>query len=103
MIRLTGRLCCATVQDAALVSRLLADHIRLTLAEAGCLEFSVTPLPDGLTWVVEERFADRPAFQAHQARAAGSAWGRDTAHIPREYRIIDTSDVPGPGEGSAGQ
>ena len=103
MIRLTGTLTCATPEDAHLVGRLLPNHILLSRASPGCLSFTVRPMEDGLTWAVDETFADRAAFQAHQARAAGSAWGRDTAHIPREYRIVDTSDVPGPGEGFAGQ
>jgi len=103
MIRLAGTLTCATPEDAHLVGRLLPNHILLSRASPGCLSFTVRPMEDGLTWAVDETFADRAAFQAHQARSAGSAWGRYTAHIPREYRIIDAADVPGPGEGSAGQ
>jgi quinol monooxygenase YgiN len=94
VIRLTGTLRCTTPQDAALVTRLLPDHLRLTLAEPGCLAFTVTPLPEGQGWTVAECFADRQAFTAHQARAASSAWGRETAHIPREYRITDGDDAP---------
>ncbi len=95
MIRLAGTLRCAAPQDAALVSRLLPEHIRLTRAEPGCLGFTVTPLPDGLSWAVDERFSDRPAFTAHQARAAGSAWGQQTAHVARDYRISE-EDPPHP-------
>ena len=102
MIRLAGTLTCATPEDALLVGRLLPDHILLSRASPGCLSFTVRPLEDGRIWAVDETFADRAAFQAHQARAAGSAWGRETAHIPREYRIFEAADVPGPGEGSAG-
>jgi len=103
MIRLTGTLTCATPEDALLVGRLLPDHILLSRASPGCLSFTVLPMEDGLTWAFDETFADRAAFQAHQARSAGSAWGLETAHIPREYRIFDAAEVPGPGEGSAGQ
>lgn len=94
MIHLTGTLSCATSEDAALVARLLPEHIRLTRAEPGCLGFTVTPLPDGLSWAVDERFSDRPAFTAHQARAAGSAWGRETAHVARDYRISEDDTPP---------
>ena len=94
MIHLTGTLRCTSPQDAALVAGLLPDHIRLTRAEPGCLGFTVTPLPDGLSWTVDERFSDRPAFTAHQARAAGSAWGRETAHIARDYRLSEVDAPP---------
>jgi quinol monooxygenase YgiN len=89
MIRLTGTLRCATPEDARLVERLLPDHIRLSRASAGCLSFTVLPQEDGLTWAVDETFADRAAFQAHQARTVASHWGRATAHIPRSYQIVE--------------
>jgi quinol monooxygenase YgiN len=95
MIRLTGTLRCATPEDARLVERLLPDHIRLSRASAGCLSFTVLPQPDGLTWAVDETFADRAAFQAHQARTARSEWGLKTAHIAREYKIRDRADPNG--------
>ena len=95
MIRLTGTLRCATPEDARLVERLLPDHIRLSRASAGCLSFSVLPQEDGLTWAVDETFADRAAFQAHQARTARSEWGLKTAHIAREYMIRDRADPNG--------
>ena len=63
--------------------------IRLTLAEPGCLSFTVVPMPDGLTWAVDETFADRAAFQAHQARTMASDWARATVHIPRSYQIVE--------------
>ena len=89
VIHLTGTLICATPEDARLVERLLPEHIRLSRASAGCLSFTVLPQPDGLTWAVEETFADRAAFQAHQARTVASDWGRPTAHIPRSYQIVE--------------
>jgi quinol monooxygenase YgiN len=89
MIRLTGTLTCATQEDAALVTRLLPEHMRLTRAEPGCLSFTVLPQADGLTWAVDETFADRAAFQAHQSRTMASDWGRATAHIPRSYQIVE--------------
>ena len=89
MIHLTGTLFCATQEDARLVELLLPEHIRRSRASAGCLSFSVLPQEDGLTWAVDETFADRAAFQAHQARTVASDWGRATAHIPRSYQIVE--------------
>jgi quinol monooxygenase YgiN len=67
---------------------LLAEHVRLTRAEPGCLAFAVTPSPDDPgRFVVAERFRDRAAFEAHQARAAASPWGEATRHLKRDYRI----------------
>ena len=96
MIRLTGTLRCATPEDARLVERLLPDHIRRSRASAGCLSFTVLPQPDGLTWAVDETFADRAAFQAHQARTVASDWGRATAHIVREYSVADAGETASP-------
>ena len=89
MIHLTGTLTCATQDDAALVTRLLPEHMRLTLAEPGCLSFTVLPMNDGLTWAVDETFADGLAFDAHQARTVASDWGRATAHVLRSYQIVE--------------
>ena len=89
MIHLTGTLFCATQEDARLVELLLPEHIRRSRASAGCLSFSVLPREDGLTWAVDETFAGRAAFQAHQARTVASDWGRATARIPRSYQIVE--------------
>jgi quinol monooxygenase YgiN len=66
----------------------LPDHIRLTLAEPGCLGFEVreshgTPG----RFEVRERFADAQAFRAHQARVQSSDWGRISAGLPRHYTV----------------
>ena len=70
-----------------LIARLLPDHLRLSRAEPGCLTFAVTPTADPLIWQVDETFADRAAFEAHQARSRASEWGRASAHIPRHYTV----------------
>jgi quinol monooxygenase YgiN len=90
MIHLTGRLICASHAQARAVVMGLPDHLRLTRAEAGCLFFDVTPTDDPLIWLVEERFADHAAFAAHQARAADSDWGAQTAGITRDYAVTET-------------
>ena len=64
---------------------LLDEHVRLTRAEPGCLAFEVTARGDRLD--VAERFRDRAAFDAHQARTAASAWGAATRHLVRHYEI----------------
>jgi quinol monooxygenase YgiN len=85
-VHLTGRLICTTEAEAARVRAHLPEHIRLTRAEPGCLRFEVTPL-DPLTWQVAEEFTDRAAFDAHQARTAGSEWFRQTRGIRRDFAL----------------
>ena len=91
MIRLSGRLICQTHAQARAVMMALPDHIRLTRAEPGCLSFDVALSDNPLIWNVSEVFADRAAFEAHQARIAASDWGAQTAGIPRDYEITDES------------
>ena len=70
------------------VTRALPDHIALTRAEPGCLAFDVSVSPsDPGRFLVSEIFADRAAFDAHQARAKASAWAEVTAGLPRHYTI----------------
>lgn len=74
--------------DLEAVKARLPDHIRLTLAEPGCLSFDVRPAPnDPGRYLVNEHFRDRAAFDAHQARVKSSDWGRATAHLARKYEI----------------
>ncbi len=85
---LAGRLICRTPEERAAVRAHLPEHLGLTRAEPGCLSFDVDE--DAARpgeWIVSERFADRAAFEAHQARAAASAWGAATAGILRDYEI----------------
>ena len=72
----------------AAVTQALPAHIALTRAEPGCLAFEVTPSPDNPGhFLVSEIFADRAAFDAHQARATASAWADVTAGLSRHYTI----------------
>ena len=86
-VTLTGQLRCANEAEAARVRAALDDHIRLTRAEPGCLSFHVTPTDNPLVWDVDEAFTDPAAFEAHQARAAASAWAEQTKGIARDYSI----------------
>ena len=87
MIRFTGQLICADEGQTAIVAAHLPEHIRLTLDEAGCLSFEVRQSADPLVWDVAEVFSSRAAFEAHQARAAASAWVQATKGIERQYVI----------------
>lgn len=88
-VTLSGQLKCSKKAQAALVEAHLPDHIRLTLAEPGCISFEVRQSADLLVWEVAEVFSDRAAFEAHQARAAASAWGQATKGIERKYVITE--------------
>lgn len=87
MIRVTGTLTCAMAADAALVRQYLPEHTRLSREEPGCLTFRVEPTDDPLVWRLDETFADRAAFDAHQARTRASAWFRETAELRRDFHI----------------
>ena len=91
MIRVTGQLICATAEDAALVTTLLPEHIRLSRDERGCLSFSVTQSNDPLVWHLDETFIDRTAFKAHQTRTRASEWFRATSHLGRNFLITDAA------------
>ncbi|WP_161897260.1 glyoxalase superfamily protein [Gordonia spumicola] len=94
-IVLTGRLTCATADQADRVREHLPRHAALTRAEPGCVSFHVEPTDDPLVWLVSERFADRAGFDAHQARVADSDWARATDGVDRDYRVEEAgSDVP---------
>ncbi len=71
----------------------LADHIRLTRQEPGCISFEVTENPDiPGRFDVAETFADKAAFDAHQTRIKASPWAEITAGIPRDYDITEVSE-----------
>ena len=53
----------------------------------------MVPTEDPLIWQVDEAFADRAAFDAHQARAAATDWAAQTAGITRDYVITDAGDA----------
>lgn len=87
---LTGFLICRSLEEADRVAGLLPDHIRATKAEPGCLAFEVIrSMSDPVRFAVREIFAGKADFEAHQARVAGSLWGRSTKGIPRDYMLTD--------------
>ncbi len=89
MITLNGFLRCRTAEEATIVSHYLPEHRQLSLAEEGCLHFSVTQTADPLVWRVEESFVDQEAFNIHQQRVKASIWGEKTLGIPRDYKIVE--------------
>ena len=90
MIRLAGTLIVPQT-DKAMVAALLPAHIEATRAEPGCLMFQVVAdRCDPTRYLVAERFASRTAFDAHQARAQNSEWGRTTAHLERQFQVTDS-------------
>ena len=86
-IALSGTLQCANEEEAELVRCHLAEHVRLTHDELGCLAFSVTETANPMVWQVEEEFRDEAAFEFHQRRVAASAWGVATEGITRDYVV----------------
>lgn len=73
------------VADLERVRVALPEHTRLTLAEPGCMAFSVEERDSGV-FAVNETFVDEVAFAAHQARIRGTAWAEASATAVRDYR-----------------
>lgn len=92
MIRLRGHLICADAAELAIVQAHVADHIRLTLAEPGCLSFEITPTDDPLVFEVMESFRTMADFSAHQARTRDSDWFAATRSITRDFRMEEIGD-----------
>ena len=72
----------------------LGEHIRNTLKEHGCLEFTVEQ--DGIdecVFNVFEKFKDSDAFDAHQERVKTSDWGAITKNLKRVYREYDSKST----------
>jgi quinol monooxygenase YgiN len=88
-VTLTGWIEIPAPERAAILP-LLAEHVRLTREEPGCLAFTVTETADRPDhFAVAERFRDRAAFEAHQVRSADSAWGIATRHLRRHYQVVE--------------
>ncbi|WP_353472525.1 antibiotic biosynthesis monooxygenase [Salipiger sp. H15] len=86
-VQLTGRMT-APVERCAEVRAAMAEHIRLSRAEAGCLYFELRETDPGV-FEVSELFQSRAAFDAHQERTRASAWFRITGDLPRDYDMAE--------------
>ena len=81
---INGTITCAPDELDMFLSA-VAEHIALTRAEPGNLEFDIRQSePDSCKFLVTERFVDRAAFDAHSNRTRASEWWGKTNHIPRE-------------------
>ncbi|MDP3342662.1 putative quinol monooxygenase [Frigidibacter sp.] len=85
MVHLNGWLRCKDAAESETVAQYLPEHVRLTLAEPGCVRFSIEQTEDPLVWSVNETFVDAAAFAAHQARNRASDWFRATIGIQRDF------------------
>ena len=92
MVRLRGQMICMTDAELQALRQHLAEHIRLTRAEPGCMTFEVTPTDDPMVHEVMEAFRDRASFDAHQARTRDSVWFAATRHILRDFRLEEIGD-----------
>lgn len=84
-IRLTGTIIIPLDQQDTLLP-LLEEHIRLSRAEPGCKEFSVTQdesLPE--VYNLQELFENADAFAFHQTRAGASDWGIASVELTRDF------------------
>lgn len=92
MMRLRGYLVCATDAEAQAIRAHVAEHIRLSRAEPGCLTFDILETDDPLVWEVMEAFRTRADFDAHQARTRDSHWFAATRGILRDFRVEELRD-----------
>jgi len=68
----------------------VAEHIRLTRAEPGCIRFDIAPSPDDpCRFVISEEFRDRAAFDSHTARTRASDWWNKTSHMARDIQVTE--------------
>ena len=85
-VRITGRLICPP-QDLDAVRAGLAEHIRLSRAEEGCLDFEITEDPqEPGVFHVAETFRDAAAFEAHRERTAASDWAKLSRNVKRDLK-----------------
>lgn len=79
--------------ELAVIAPAIAEHVRLSRAEPGCIAFDITATAhDPCLFAVVEEFIDRAAFEAHTARTRASDWWRVSQHLPRDIRVFDRPD-----------
>ena len=70
--------------------RALADHVALSRAEPGCVQFDIVQSAhDPCCFGVTEEFIDRTAFEAHTARTRASSWWAASQHFTRDIVVTD--------------
>lgn len=77
--------------DLEVVKKELVTHTKLTMEEAGCLTFNVTPDKNNPNkFNVYEEFIDQTAFDNHQSRVKSSNWGKVAKQVERHYKISNS-------------
>ncbi len=78
-------------EDLSAFQEAIVEHVRLTLAEPGCLNFTITPdAKDRCKFSIYEEFIDQAAFDHHQTRTARSDWAKITTNMQRFYSLMET-------------
>lgn len=86
-LKLNGQMVCQTEDQREAILAHVDEHVRLTRAEEGCLEFSISETRDPLVFQVDEMFASEEDYQAHRARTESTEWAEATKGIKRKYNI----------------
>lgn len=77
-------------EDIELLTIAMEEHIRLTLAEPGCLEFTLTADKETpCKYSLYEEFVDKAAFDHHQQRTRASKWHTASRNIERHFSVIE--------------
>jgi quinol monooxygenase YgiN len=88
-IVVNGTITCPT-EELDKVAPGLADHVRLTNQEAGCISFSINASDDDpCIFVVSERFQNQAAFDVHGARTRASAWWGLSQNCVRDLNVVE--------------
>lgn len=89
---LTGFLICRTLDEADRVAGMVADHVRQSRAEEGCIAFEIIrSMADPVRFAVREIYQTRAAFQAHLDRVRSTPWGQSTRGLHRDYMLTDAA------------
>ncbi len=90
-VQVTGFMICRSLEESDRVAAALPDHIRLSLAEPGCLAFEVLrSTADPCRFAVRQYYRSPEDYDAHLARSRESGWWKLTGHVPRDFRITET-------------
>lgn len=77
-------------EELDIVAPGLAEHVRLTNAEEGCISFSIDAADDTpCVFVVSERFVNKAAFEAHGARTRAAEWWGLSQNCSRDLNIVE--------------
>lgn len=86
-LKLNGQMVCQTPEQREAILNHVDEHVKLTRAEEGCMEFSISETKDPMVFQVDEMFSSEEAYQAHRARTESTEWAEATKGIKRQYNI----------------